>query len=129
MVAHLKFNSTLIPLATLPPGFVEFQNVVESEGKIRTSFLGKRGIYLWTNNINGHQYIGSAMNLSSRLSDYFSDSYLKLQVNRGSVICQAIIKHGHSNFSLQVLVLGPSPLREDTSVNSVLLTGGRSNFL
>ena len=82
MVAHLKFNSTLIPLATLPPGFVEFQNVVESEGKIRTSFLGKRGIYLWTNNINGHQYIGSAMNLSSRLSDYFSDSYLKLQVNQ-----------------------------------------------
>ena len=58
------------------------------------------------------------MNLSSRLSDYFSDSYLKLQVNRGSVISPAIIKHGHSNFSLQVLVLGPSPLREDISVDS-----------
>ena len=39
VVAYLKLNSTLIPLATLPAGFVEFQNVVESEGKI---FLYKR---------------------------------------------------------------------------------------
>jgi group I intron endonuclease len=118
VVAHLELDSALVPLSTLPAGFIEFQNVEECEGKIRTSFLGKRGIYLFTNQTNGHQYVGSAMNLSSRLSDYYSDSYLKLQVNRGSIISQAIIKHGHSNFSLQVSVLGLSPLREDISVNS-----------
>ena len=39
MVTHLKLNSSLIPLATLPAGFIEFKNVADSEGKIRTSFL------------------------------------------------------------------------------------------
>lgn len=34
------------------------------------------------------------------------------------VISSAIIKYGHENFSLEVLVLGTSPLRKDISVNS-----------
>jgi hypothetical protein len=67
-------------------GFVEFNNLGESKGFIRTSFLKQRGVYLWTNKTNGKQYIGSAMDLSSRLSDYFTNSYLKYQSYRGSAI-------------------------------------------
>lgn len=58
------------------------------------------------------------MNLSSRLSDYFSNSYLKYQSTRGSAISAAIRKHGLSNFSLQIIELGISPSRESISATS-----------
>lgn len=47
---------SLLPIATLPAGFIEFSDLIKSEGTIRTSFLKKRGVYLWTNKINGQQY-------------------------------------------------------------------------
>lgn len=68
--------------------------------------------------MNGKQYIGSAMDLSSRLSDYFRNSYLKYQSTRGSAISAAILKHGLSEFSLQIIELGASPSRDTISVNS-----------
>jgi hypothetical protein len=49
------------------------------------------------------------MDLSSRLSDYFRPSYLKAQASRGSAICAAILKYKLSEFTLQVIELGPSP--------------------
>lgn len=113
-----KTNNLLLPIATLPAGAIEYSNPQESEGIIRTSFVKKRGVYLWTNRMNGQQYIGSAMNLSSRLSDYFTNSYLKYQSTRGSVISAAILKHGLSEFSLQIMELGASPTRDTISVNS-----------
>jgi hypothetical protein len=73
VVAHGEEKiGILLPIATLPAGHIEYLNPQESEGIIRTSFVKKRGVYLWTNKINGKQYIGSAMNLSSRLSDYYT---------------------------------------------------------
>lgn len=75
-----------MPIAKLPTGLIEFSELVQSEGVIKTTLKGKRGVYLWTNKINGHQYIGSAMDLSARLSDYFSKSYIKAKSKRGSAI-------------------------------------------
>lgn len=109
---------TLLPIAILPNGYKEFLDPLKSEGLIRTSFLDKRGLYLWTNKINSNQYVGSSMNLSSRLSDYFTNSYLKQQSTRGSAISIAILKHGLSNFTLQIIELGTSPSRENVSVSS-----------
>jgi len=118
VVAHeWEIYYLLLPIATLPAGYIEYSNPQESEGIIRISFVKKRGVYLWTNKINGQQYAGSAMDLSSRLSDYFTNSYIKYQSTRGSVISAAILKYGLSQFSLQVIVLGPSPTRDTISVN------------
>jgi group I intron endonuclease len=54
--------------------------------------------------INGKQYIGSALNLTERLFFYYSfkamENYLK---KYKSHIYNAILKHGHSNFSLTIL--------------------------
>jgi group I intron endonuclease len=111
-------NDLLTSIATLPTGYIEYLNVLKSEGIIRTSYKNKRGVYLWTNKINGHQYIGSSINLSSRLSDYFTNSYLKYQSNRGSVISLAILKYGLSEFTLQIVVLGQSPNRDSISTIS-----------
>jgi hypothetical protein len=64
----------------------------------------KSGIYMWTNLINAKQYIGSGVDLYNRLSFYYSlsamENFLK---NRQSYIYNALLKHGHSNFSLTIL--------------------------
>ena len=63
VVAHWDINiCSLLPIATLPAGAVKFDNLAESEGQIRTSFSNQRGVYLWTNKLNGHQYVGSQKN-------------------------------------------------------------------
>lgn len=42
------------------------------------------------------------VSLSGRLSDYFRPSYLRHQIDRGSLICSALLKYGHANFSVAV---------------------------
>lgn len=74
---------------------------------IKSSMENKRGVYLWTNIIRGKQYIASSNNLGNRLNDYFRHSYIKTQTKRSSIICRALEKHGYSNFSLSIQVLGP----------------------
>ena len=51
-------------------------------------------------NINGKSYIGSAVDLSRRLSRYYQLSQL---VKNNMVIYKAILKYGYSNFSLEIL--------------------------
>lgn len=72
-------------------------------------FNNQRGCYLWTHKKSSKQYIGSSINLSLRLSEYFRPGYLKLQSKRGSAIARAIIKYGLDQFSISIMVLGPSP--------------------
>lgn len=86
-----------------------FQNPLENKEQICFNFKNKRGCYLWTHNKSGKQYIGSSRNLSLRLSEYFRDSYLILQSDRGSAICRALKKYGYNDFSLSIMVLGISP--------------------
>jgi group I intron endonuclease len=59
---------------------------------------------MFRNRINGNKYIGSAMNLYNRLSFYFSFSAMENSLkNSQSYIYNALLKHGHSNFSLTIL--------------------------
>ena len=82
----------------------------------------KCGIYKWVNKINGKSYVGSSVNLSSRLSSYLSINYLTKrasisnslreftlvntwrnlpQVN--SKIYNALLAYGYNNFRLEIL--------------------------
>ena len=48
--------------------------------------------------------MGSSTNLTNRLSNYYSLSYLKERVKKGSsIIYNSLLKHGYSNFSLDIL--------------------------
>jgi len=59
---------------------------------------------MWKNINNGKQYIGSAVDLTNRLTFYFSAKAMKNKLkNSQSYIYNALLKHGHSNFSLTIL--------------------------
>ena len=81
-----------------------YSNTEASKDIILKKNKDKSGIYMFKNLTNGKQYIGSAVDLSNRLSFDFScksmKNYLK---NSQSYIYNAILKHGHSNFSLIIL--------------------------
>lgn len=81
---------------------------IDEKWEINKKYFGFRGIYVFTNKINGKQYVGSSKNLGVRLKDYFIISYLMDQSLRGSSICKALLKYGYNNFTLSVKVLGPS---------------------
>jgi group I intron endonuclease len=64
----------------------------------------KSGVYQWTNLINGKIYIGSSISLSRRFYNYYSLSFLEKKVSKNSsTISNALLKYGHSNFSLDIL--------------------------
>jgi len=64
----------------------------------------KSGIYLWRNLINNKQYIGSSINLTNRFRCYYNELDMKKTLEKGkSNIYSALLKHGHSNFSLTIL--------------------------
>jgi len=81
-----------------------YSNAETDKEKILKDNKNKSGIYMWKNILNDKCYIGSAVDLSNRLKFYFSfsamENYLK---NNQSYIYNALLKHGHSNFSLTIL--------------------------
>lgn len=65
---------------------------------------GKSGIYRWTNTVTGASYIGSAVDLTKRLRQYYSPGYLKKEVLKTrSIVYRALLKYGYPNFSLDIL--------------------------
>ena len=81
-----------------------YPNTETDKALILSENKNKSGIYMWTNSKNGKCYIGSAVDLYFRLSFYYScktmENYLK---KNKSHIYNAILKDGHSNFSLTIL--------------------------
>ena len=63
----------------------------------------KSGVYKWVNKIKGKSYVGSSTSLSDRFSVYYSLSSLKRKVKGSIIIHRALLKYGHSNFSLDII--------------------------
>lgn len=61
---------------------------------------GKAGIYCWVNNESGKRYVGGSIDLGKRFTQYFN---LKHLIKVHMRIYKAILKHGHSKFSLEIL--------------------------
>jgi group I intron endonuclease len=56
------------------------------------------------NNLNGNTYVGSAVNLEIRLRSYYNIKELK---RNSRPIKDALLKNGHSNFTLEILEYCP----------------------
>jgi group I intron endonuclease len=79
---------------------VVYTNPAEQKQSIIRDNKLKSGVYRWTNNINGNSYIGSSKNLGPRLQQYYGKSLVN---KKSSLICRAILKYGHENFTLDIL--------------------------
>lgn len=77
-----------------------YENVETDKSKVLSDNVGKAGIYLWTHKGSSKKYVGSAVDLSKRLKDYYSSYELKQMRN---YISNALISHGHPAFSLSIL--------------------------
>jgi len=96
-----NYNLNLNIMKSTPVSII--YNFLDDKDIILNEFNNQSGIYLIHNNVNGKQYIGSAMNLSKRLATYYFPSRL----SDSRYISNSILKYGHSNFSIVILyVLG-----------------------
>lgn len=79
----------------------KYNNVGIEKDQLLLENKAKTGIYMWINLGDEQRYIGSAVDIKRRLQQYFYIGYLSK--NPSMYICNAILKYGHSNFSLEIL--------------------------
>ena len=63
----------------------------------------KSGVYCLINHINGHAYVGSSINLSSRMKNYLNNTFLNSKQNINMPIVSALLKYNQSNFTLLIM--------------------------
>lgn len=71
------------------------------------------GIYLFTNKINGKQYVGQSMNIEHRYSEHKTRPYQKSSSMYNTAFYQAIRKYGFDNFDFTIVDSNKSYTRED----------------
>ena len=90
-------SSSIIPVVTYPDAFLN-KSIILKNSK------NKAGIYRWVNKVSGNTYIGSSVNLARRFRVYYDFSFLSVRITKSkSRINSAILKHGYSNFQLEIL--------------------------
>jgi hypothetical protein len=77
-----------------------YNNFKEDRTSILKDCQTMAGVYILINNVNNHSYVGSSINLANRMRNYLNTSFLKSKQNANMPIIKALLKHGHSNFSL-----------------------------
>jgi hypothetical protein len=77
-----------------------YHNFKENTSDIVKKLKGMSGVYYLINNVNGHSYVGSSINLASRMKNYLNTSFLKSRQNSNMPITKALLKYGPENFSL-----------------------------
>jgi group I intron endonuclease len=80
-----------------------YDNFKENRVNIIKEQKNKSGVYFLINKINGHDYVGSSINLGSRMRNYLNKAFLKSKQNRNTPITKALLKYDYSNFSLLIL--------------------------
>lgn len=80
---------------------VRYINAYTDKSAIYRDNKNKCGVYRWINIINGKSYVGSSISLKNRFSVYYSIKSLKTK--RPSIIYRALLKYGHTQFSLDIL--------------------------
>ena len=80
-----------------------YTSLKENRADILKEQKDKSGVYCLVNKINGHTYIGSSINLASRMKNYLNNTFLKSKNNNNMPITKALLKYDQSNFSLLIL--------------------------
>jgi len=105
----------------LTTAVIVYSNAETDKSRILSENKGKAGVYQWKHNDSDKIYIGSAVKLCKRLSRYYTKSYLNS--NKTMHICNALLHHGHSSFSLSILeFINTSNLSKEDTRKLILLT-------
>jgi group I intron endonuclease len=90
----LLFTSSFVPITI-------YSNTETAKSQILSDNKGKTGLYQWKHVESNKIYIGSAVDLSKRLENYYFKSYLERF--KTIYIYNALLHHTHSAFSLSIL--------------------------
>ena len=77
-----------------------YENALLSKKDIFIENKGKSGVYRWINKLNNKTYVGSGLDLSKRIKEYYNQSALK---RNPRPIHTALLKYGYENFKLEIL--------------------------
>lgn len=100
-----------------------YENFKENRLNILKEQKDKSGVYCFINKINGNAYVGSSINLASRMRNYLNTAFLKSKKNTNLPIVKALLKYNQENFTLLILeYVEPSYLsiRETYYITSVI---------
>lgn len=89
-------TDNLVPL-------IAYDNFKENRVNILKEQKDKSGVYCLINKNNGHSYVGSSINLASRMRNYLNTAFLKSKQNINMPIVKALLKYNPSNFKLLIL--------------------------
>jgi group I intron endonuclease len=81
-----------------------YRDAEASKNEVLKDNKGQSGVYRWVNNLNGKTYVGSGVNLTKRLGSYYNEKELS---RNPRPIQDALLKYGHSNFTLEILEYCP----------------------
>lgn len=80
-----------------------YDNLKKSRPIIVKAELNRSAVYMLYNNLNGHYYIGSTINIASRMKNYLNPGFLKSEKNNSMPISRALLKHDSVNFTLVII--------------------------
>lgn len=81
----------------------KFDDMEKDKSNLIKLLKNKSGVYLLINNVNNHTYVGSSINLGTRMKKYFNISFLNSKKNINIPIVKALLEYDHSNFSVWIL--------------------------
>jgi group I intron endonuclease len=102
MDSNYRYYTTSNLITSLKP-LTSYDNFKDSKSNIIKQQNQKSGIYCFINKLNGHSYVGSSINLASRMKNYLSTTFLQSKNNVNMPIIKALAKYGQSNFILLIL--------------------------
>nr|YP_009261996.1 GIY-YIG endonuclease [Chrysoporthe austroafricana]YP_009262146.1 GIY-YIG endonuclease [Chrysoporthe cubensis]AMX22071.1 GIY-YIG endonuclease [Chrysoporthe austroafricana]AMX22221.1 GIY-YIG endonuclease [Chrysoporthe cubensis] len=80
-----------------------YNSLKEDRVNILKEQRDKSGVYCLINKVNGHTYVGSSINLASRMRNYLNKAFLRSKQNFNMPITKALLKYDYSNFTLYIL--------------------------
>ena len=80
-----------------------YNSLKEDRVQILNDQSDKSGVYCLINNINGHAYVGSSINITSRMRSYLNNTFLKSKQNINMPITKALLIYEQWNFTLLIL--------------------------
>lgn len=89
-------NINIIPV-------VSYSNTDKDKYIIYKENKNKSGIYRWNDLETGDSYVGSALNLTNRLSKYFSFRFKRNILNSKSRINNSLLKYGYNKSRIDIL--------------------------